>query len=175
MFGTQAQCGGKTWTQIHRKGRVNSSHVKQIKAEQNKGRKCDAKHDTQGQNCKTKQEIVIETPNVTWASCTVQARSGCFPVAEVWPVIMDSLKTSSCRQSQGNGGAVQSGGEVFVMLKAYREEGHKRQRHHCGSEGLVTATDLTLIFSRALSSFLCIPIPPSHCCPCNCSVTWICQ
>lgn len=93
-----------TWAQIHRKG--HRSHVKkQLTEEQNTDRKRDAKHDTQGQNGKTKQEVVIETPNMTWTSCTVLARSGCFPVAEVWPVIMDILEMSSCRQSQGNGGS----------------------------------------------------------------------
>lgn len=40
------------------------------------------------------------------------------------------------------------------MLKAHREEGHKIERRLCRNEGLVTATDLTLIFSHALSSFL---------------------
>lgn len=48
----------------------------------------------------------------------------------------------------------------MVMLKAKSEEGHERQRRLFRNEGLVTAADLTLIFSHALSLFLFI----SHLC-----------
>lgn len=67
----------------------------------------------------------------------------------------DELLQAKSRRSE----AVQSRGEVLVMLKAHREEGHKRQRRLCRNEGLVTVTDPSLIFSHALSSFLLHSLP----------------
>lgn len=47
----------------------------------------------------------------------------------------------------------QSGGEAVLTLKPAEEEGRERWRRHRGNEGLVTASDLTLILSLS-------PLPP---------------
>lgn len=93
-------------------------------------------------NCERKEGVILNVAPL--AAC-------------LWPKFALSLwmqspttpAMSCCGLSQSKGKQRREKVRLLVMLKAHKEEGHKRQRRLCRNEGLVTATDQTLIFSHA--------------------------